>query len=139
MHALTARSADVGQYLIPIACSAHALSRGQYIEVSGLAICALIQKVAIEALKTNFPRLRPNGLDCRSFPSTHSAAAFLGAGFLVAREGSTTTTIIACAAAAFVALSRCYTLHHHFSDVLVGASIGFILGALAGSASKLHI
>jgi len=139
MHALAARSADIGQYLIPIACSAQALSRGQYIEVSALAISALIQKVAIDALKTNFPKLRPNGLDSRSFPSTHSAAAFLGAGFLVAKEGSTTTTITTCAAAAFVALSHCYTLHHYFSDVLVGASIGLILGALAGSVSKAHI
>lgn len=125
--------AEVGQFLIPIAAGSYALYRGDYAEAGFLILSALAQKVEIVFLKSVFPRERPNGLDSKSFPSGHTAGAFLGAGFLAARGGLVPSTGVAFFTATLIGLSRCLSQNHFPSDVLAGASLGVIHGFFAGS------
>jgi len=62
-----------------------------------------------------------------SFPSGHAASAFTAAMLLAG--GPATPLWFALAAA--VAASRVYTRMHHSSDVVAGATLGLVLGAIA--------
>jgi undecaprenyl-diphosphatase len=62
-----------------------------------------------------------------SFPSGHAASAFTAAMLLAG--GPATPLWFALAAA--VASSRVYTQMHHASDVVAGAALGLVLGAIA--------
>jgi membrane-associated phospholipid phosphatase len=62
-----------------------------------------------------------------SFPSGHAASAFTAAMLLAG--GPTTPLWFALGAA--VAASRVYTRMHHSSDVIAGAALGVVLGAIA--------
>ncbi len=77
-----------------------------------------------------------------SFPSGHAAGSFCVAGFLAlvlpavwptARARARWVTGFAGAAAGLVALSRVYLGAHFLSDVVCGAVLGGLIGALAGA------
>ena len=125
--------ADVGQFLIPISAAAYAAYNGDYLEAALLALMALVQQVELLFLKHLFPRQRPHGVDMHSFPSGHTAGAFLGTGLLAARYGFTASTAFAASGSVFVGFSRYFTGHHWPTDVFAGACIGLINGAVAGT------
>jgi membrane-associated phospholipid phosphatase len=125
--------AEIGQFAIPIAAGSYAIYKGDYEEAASLCLSALLQKVQIVFLKKIFPKLRPNGLDYKSFPSGHTAGAFLGVGLLLAKYGiQAMPTSFAAAGAIFVAFSRYSTSDHWAVDVCAGAAMGLFNGALAG-------
>jgi membrane-associated phospholipid phosphatase len=62
-----------------------------------------------------------------SFPSGHAASAFTAAMLLAGGPA----TPMWFALAATVAASRVYTQMHHASDVVAGAALGIVLGAIA--------
>jgi undecaprenyl-diphosphatase len=62
-----------------------------------------------------------------SFPSGHSASAFMAATMLA--DGPLTPLWFTLAAA--VASSRVYTQMHHTSDIVAGAALGVGLGMVA--------
>jgi membrane-associated phospholipid phosphatase len=62
-----------------------------------------------------------------SFPSGHAASAFTAAMLLAGGPA----TPVWFALAATVAASRVYTQMHHASDVVAGAALGIVLGAIA--------
>lgn len=62
-----------------------------------------------------------------SFPSGHAASAFTAATLLAG--GPATPAWFALASA--VAASRVYTRMHHTSDIVAGAALGVVLGAIA--------
>jgi membrane-associated phospholipid phosphatase len=62
-----------------------------------------------------------------SFPSGHAASAFTAAMLLAGGPA----TPLWFALAATVAASRVYTRMHHSSDVVAGAALGLLLGAIA--------
>lgn len=126
--------AEAAQFVIPISAGAYALYKGDYRQAAQLALSALIQKAEIVCLKTLVPRTRPNLHDFKSFPSGHTAGAFLGVGLLASRYGCNPLTVTALASSVLVGLSRYMTGHHHFSDVVAGAAIGLFNGLLAGYA-----
>jgi len=69
------------------------------------------------------PIMKP-GIETSSFPSEHATLAFAIAAVFV-MSGSVFYVVLFCAF--LVALSRVATGVHYFSDVLVGALIGFLL------------
>ena len=73
------------------------------------------------ALKFVVDRERPNGSG-KSFPSGHTASAFLGASYLHYRYGWE-YALPAYAAAAIVGYSRVEADEHHWEDVVAGAAI----------------
>lgn len=62
-----------------------------------------------------------------SFPSGHAASAFTAAMLLAGGPA----TPVWFALAATIAASRVYTQMHHTSDVVAGAALGILLGAIA--------
>lgn len=133
MSGLINLSAEVGQFLIPISAGSYALYKGDYKEAALLAFCAAAQKGEVVFLKYLFPKRRPNDLDDKSFPSGHTAGAFLGVGLLASKYGNTSPTALALSGAVLVAYSRYLSKNHWPTDILGGASIGLINGVLAGT------
>ena len=73
-------------------------------------------------------RLRPNKADYYSFPSAHTATAFIGAEFLAQEysEKSPAYTIIGYTLAVGTGIFRMYNRDHWFSDVVAGAGFGVL-------------
>ncbi|MCC8423916.1 phosphatase PAP2 family protein [Mucilaginibacter sp. UR6-11] len=93
-----------------------------------LALSAGILGVTGYSTKHLTHRLRPNGEDHLSFPSGHTATAFMGAEFL-AQEFSNKSpvyTIIGYSFAVTTGVFRMYNRDHWFSDVVAGAGLGII-------------
>lgn len=92
-----------------------------------------IMAASISIIKDNHPTLRPDASDMRSFPSGHSAWAYLGA-TLTARELAWRNpwyAIGAYSVASALAMQRIIDRRHMPCDVVAGAGIG-ILSAQAG-------
>jgi hypothetical protein len=73
-------------------------------------------------------RLRPNKEDYYSFPSAHTATAFIGAEFLAQEyaEKSPVYTVIGYTLAVGTGVFRMYNRDHWFSDVVAGAGFGVL-------------
>ena len=80
--------------------------------------------------KRIFPRTRPNG-EKYSFPSGHTAAAFTTAGVVSRRYGGWASGV-AIGLGVFTAMGRMEDMKHYGSDVVAGATIGWIYGRNAG-------
>ncbi len=70
-----------------------------------------------------------------SFPSGHASSAFVAAGVLTAWGGRRTAPLW-FGTATVVAVSRAYVRIHHASDVVGGAAVGLVLGALAARLTR---
>lgn len=79
------------------------------------------------ATKSISGRLRPDITDSFSFPSGHTSNAFTIATVLTRFYGAR-AGIPAYAAAAFIGASRVTKNSHYLSDVLAGATLGYIVG-----------
>jgi len=83
---------------------------------------------AVDHLKDGMPTLRPNGASERSFPSSHTSTAFVGAHILFReyKDSSpwlaSTGYIFAVTTGALRMVNRC----HSFADVMAGAGIGIL-------------
>ena len=113
---------DVGQVMTPFLGGITSLYNSDWEGMAYLAAALIINQIAIELLKSLVPRQRPNG-SSRSFPSGHTSAAFLGAGFIARRYG-VVQSIPAFAIATFVGYNRIHCGAHWVSDVYAGALIG---------------
>ncbi len=73
-------------------------------------------------------RERPDGSNTQSFPSGHTATAFVAAEFLHQEFGeqSVWISVSGYAAASFIGVARIYNNKHWFSDVVAGAGIGIL-------------
>lgn len=68
---------------------------------------------------------RPNGACCKSFPSGHASAAFMGAGFIHERYGLK-YAMPAYVGATYVGYTRVHADKHFVKDVVAGAAIGVL-------------
>jgi len=86
-----------------------------------------------EALKRITKHDRPDNSDNKSFPSSHTIFAFIGADMLYQEYGEKSAwfSIGGYTAASAVALMRILNNKHWFSDVLVGAGIGILSSRLS--------
>lgn len=93
----------------------------------------VIMTSLVSSLKTITHELRPNGSKYNSFPSGHTANAFMGAAFLNQEYAfrSPWYGYAGYATATGTGILRMYNNKHWFADVLAGAGIG-ILSARAG-------
>jgi membrane-associated phospholipid phosphatase len=78
-------------------------------------------------LKYTVQRERPDGSDSLSFPSGHTSAAFSLAN-VAAHHYGWKVGLPAYALATGIGLSRIEQDRHHLSDVVAGATLGFIVG-----------
>ena len=79
------------------------------------------------SVKTMTERDRPDISDERSFPSGHTSNSFTWA-TVAAHHYGWKAAIPAYAFAGYVGASRIQSRKHHLSDVLAGATLGFIVG-----------
>ncbi|MFD2864059.1 phosphatase PAP2 family protein [Mucilaginibacter antarcticus] len=93
-----------------------------------LGISSAIMGGSIRVVKNATHRLRPNGENSVSFPSGHTATAFMGAEFL-AQEYSGKSVwygVAGYTVAAGTGIFRVYNRDHWFSDIVAGAGFGIL-------------
>jgi len=83
----------------------------------------LTSQLITYGLKKTVHERRPNGICCKSFPSGHTSAAFMGAAFIQKRYGWN-YAIPAYLGATYVGYSRVQSKNHYLKDVVAGAVIG---------------
>jgi membrane-associated phospholipid phosphatase len=114
--------ADVGQVALPGAALLGAWIQKDSEGLHQLLMAFVLETGAVTILKHGVDRRRPDG-GRYSFPSGHTASAFLGATFLHRRYGLKYGAP-AYVAAVFVGYSRIHTKRHWTTDVLAGAAVG---------------
>ena len=92
-----------------------------------VAQAAIISTFYTTTFKSAARRSRPDGSNRLSFPSGHTSSAFAMASVFDAHYGPK-VGIPAYAAAAAIGLSRMESNKHHLSDVLAGATLGYLVG-----------
>lgn len=100
------------------------------------AMAAAMMAVMVNGLKYSINRTRPNGAG-GSFPSGHTATAFMGATLLAHEYGhrSVWYPIAGYSVATATGVLRILNNRHYVSDVFVGAAIGILSAELAYWAS----
>ncbi|RFZ89963.1 PAP2 family protein [Mucilaginibacter conchicola] len=80
------------------------------------------------SLKKISHRLRPDGSDYKSFPSGHTANAFLGAEFMAQELGDKSIgySAVGYSFATATGILRMFNRDHWFSDVVAGAGFGIL-------------
>ncbi|WP_245681331.1 phosphatase PAP2 family protein [Arcticibacter eurypsychrophilus] len=93
-----------------------------------LLISAAIMSVSVSTTKSATHRLRPNGDNYHSFPSGHTATAFMSAEFLHQeyKDQSPWYSIMGYTVATATGALRLYNEAHWFSDVIAGAGYGIL-------------
>ncbi len=104
--------------------SVHNYRDASVILVASYGITAVATKVVKEIAGVQ----RPNGVDDKSFPSGHSAVAFMGAEFLRMeyKDVSPWIGVAGYAVATGTALARIGHNEHWLTDVIAGAGIGIL-------------
>lgn len=93
------------------------------------AFAASIMAITVNTLKSTVHKERPDRSSNNSFPSGHTATAFMFATMLHKEYGTTRSplySILGYSLATGTAISRQLNNKHWFSDVLTGAGIGII-------------
>jgi membrane-associated phospholipid phosphatase len=112
---------DVLAVALPASAGLATLVLKDYQGTKQFLYALLVSQGTVHILKRTINRERPDGGDY-SFPSGHSASAFLGAGFVHRRYGFKYAWPM-YVAATYVAWSRVYTDRHYVGDVVAGAAI----------------
>ncbi|MDE6371159.1 MAG: phosphatase PAP2 family protein [Duncaniella sp.] len=132
------RGADVVQYLplaapwVLKAAGVHTRSGWEHMAVSQ-AFGVGIMAGSVKLIKSSVSSLRPDGSDYRSFPSGHTAWAFMGATVMAMElaDSSPWYALGGYTLATAVAVERVVDAHHYPADVVAGAGIG-VLSAQIG-------
>lgn len=93
------------------------------------AFSAILMAASINTIKSTTKVMRPDGSSRNSFPSGHSATAFMTATMLHKEYGLTRSpwySIGAYSIATVTAVSRQLNNRHWLSDIMVGAGIGIL-------------
>lgn len=88
----------------------------------------LINTLYTFALKSTTHRTRPDGSDRLSFPSGHTSNAFAIA-TVWSKQYGTRAAIPGYFLASLVGVSRMAGQRHHLSDVVAGATLGYLVGS----------
>ncbi len=116
-------STDVLLIAAPVATLTGVLIAKDWTGLKQGAFSAVTALGVTYALKYSIHKRRPDGSDCHSFPSGHTAALFTDAAFVQRRYGWK-LGIPAYAIAAYVGWGRTFAKKHDWWDVLAGAAIG---------------
>jgi membrane-associated phospholipid phosphatase len=88
----------------------------------------LVNTLYTFALKSSTRRWRPDGSNRMSFPSGHTSNAFAIA-TVWSRQYGTSAAVPGYLLASLVGVSRMATQKHHLSDVVAGATLGYLVGS----------
>jgi membrane-associated phospholipid phosphatase len=88
---------------------------------------AIVDFAYTEVIKVAVGRERPNGEDNQSFPSGHTSNGFALAA-VAERHYGWKLGVPACLLAGVVGASRIQQDKHYLSDVVAGATLGYIVG-----------
>lgn len=88
----------------------------------------LVNSLYTFALKSTTHRWRPDGSNRMSFPSGHTSNAFAIA-TVWSKQYGTRAAVPGYLLASLVGVSRMATQKHHFSDVVAGATLGYLVGS----------
>ena len=105
-----------------------------FIDRSAMLLIAMaITSSAVNFTKNNIYRMRPDGSGTASFPSSHTAMAFMAAEFMHQEYGERSVwfSVAGYSAATFTGVLRMYHHVHWFSDVVMGAGYGILATRLA--------
>lgn len=93
-----------------------------------LGTAAALMAVSVNTIKSTSNVLRPDGSNSHSFPSGHTATAFMGAEFLRREYGDVSSWIgvAGYAVATGTGFFRMYNNKHWLTDVIAGAGIGIL-------------
>jgi hypothetical protein len=87
----------------------------------------LVNGAVTAAIKYPAKRWRPNNNDQLSFPSGHTSGSFMWATVLSRTYGAK-AGIPAYAVATYVGITRLEANAHHLTDIVAGATIGYLVG-----------
>jgi membrane-associated phospholipid phosphatase len=87
----------------------------------------VMNNLVIRPIKVLADRERPNGRNSRSFPSLHTNHAFMWA-TVIASNYDFKVAVPAYLAASYVGFSRLAENEHHLTDVVAGATLGYLVG-----------
>ncbi len=99
-----------------------------------------IMAVLVNSIKYTAKEMRPDGSTANSWPSGHTATAFVGATMLHKEYGLTRSpwfSVLGYGTATATGVMRVLNNRHWISDVLSGAGIGIMSGELAYALSDL--
>ena len=98
-----------------------------------IATAYLIMGVTVTTLKNTSKVMRPDGTSRNSFPSGHTATAFMGAEFLYQeyKDQSIWYGVAGYTLAAATGFYRMYNDRHWLTDVVAGAGIGMLSTKIA--------
>ena len=98
-----------------------------------MASSHLLMGLTVQTTKHTVGVLRPDGSNTKSFPSGHTATAFVGAHILFREYGDTNPWIGVAGYAAAIATGglRVVNNKHWVSDVVAGAGIGILIAEVA--------
>lgn len=119
-----------GQIAVPASVALYALWKNDKKGFIRLALALIVNQVCLEVLKKVTVERRPDG-NLGSFPSGHTAAAFLGVAFLASRYDC--SIILAMGVACAVGVSRVVLSAHWVHDVIAGALLGYVIGRFSGT------
>ncbi len=137
LHTFHTRIDDYLQYSpIAIAYGLDALGVRSKTDIANRTVILLkgelIMTAVVRSLKAATKELRPDGSAFNSFPSGHTAQAFVAAAFLCEEyKQYKFVPFISYGLASSVALLRMANNKHYINDVLVGAGIGILSTKLA--------
>ena len=114
------------------ACGVKGVSKNRWQVLTADAMAAVMMAATVKGLKICVNRTRPNGEE-ESFPSGHTAKAFMGATLLAHEYGSRSIwiPIAGYTAATATGVMRVLNNRHYLSDVVVGAAVGILTAELA--------
>lgn len=92
-----------------------------------VAVASAVNFLYTHAIKMTVDRTRPNSSNDQSFPSGHTSNAFAWA-TVMERHYGPVVGLPFYTLASIIGISRVTGGYHHLSDVLAGATIGFIIG-----------
>ena len=113
-------------------CGVKGVSKNRWQVLTADALAAVMMAATVKGLKWSIDRTRPNG-EGESFPSGHTAKAFMGATLLAHEYGSRSIwiPIAGYTVATATGVMRVLGNWHHVSDVVVGAAVGILTAELA--------
>ena len=119
---------DLGQHLVPASALFFSLSKGDRVGAVQLVESYLVTLGTVYGIKYSTCCTRPYG-GKYSFPSGHTASAFVGTAYLSERYG-TAYAVPAFAISTVVGYSRTQSHNHHMRDVVIGAFMAYIAAVM---------
>lgn len=113
------------QILLPVTALGVTVAKKDWVGTKELTYTTLVSLGSTYVIKYTVSRARPDESEATSFPSGHTASAFIGPSFVHRRYGWKYSVPLYLLAG-FVGFSRVYADRHWSGDVMAGATISMV-------------